>query len=158
MVRCAIRAHTRRRLNPDDYLVLLATAALAASWALLLKTLDSLYITEALNDHLGEFSITPAELLGMLAISKWSKILVVMAWLSIYAIKGAFLCFFHILIRQLSRKINFYFWLVVIFNIGCWLTLSFNDWAVCPYVGTKASKYNLIMIPTLGYFLGKTND
>lgn len=138
LARCAIRAFTRHRPSPDDYFVLLATAALAASWAVLLKTLDSLYVTEALNDHPGEFSITPAELPGLLAISKWSKILVVMAWLSIFAIKGAFLCFFHILIRQLSRKINIYFWFVVFFNTGCWLTLSFIDWAVCPYVGQKA--------------------
>ena len=104
--------------------------------------LDSMYVVEAMNDHRDEaYSLlTAAELPGVLSISKWSKIFVAMLWLSIFAIKGAFLVYFHILIRQLSRNINLYFWIVVFFNVASGLTLAFVDWADCPYVGEKASK------------------
>ncbi|ROW01344.1 hypothetical protein VMCG_05887 [Cytospora schulzeri] len=137
LARCVIRVFTRRRPGLDDFFVVLATAALAVTWGVLLKQLNSLYITEALNDHPTEFQITLDELPDLLAVSKWSKIMVAMGWLSIFAIKGAFLCFFSVLIRQLSRGINIYFWVVVVFNVGSWLTLSFIDWAICPYVGEK---------------------
>lgn len=143
VARGVIHVVAKRRFGADVSFVLLATAALVVAWVLLLRMLDSLYITEALNDHPTEFSITLAEISGVLAISKWSKILVPMAWTSIFAIKGAFLCFFHILIRQLSRSLNLYFWFTVFFCTTSWLTVSFFDWAICPCVGIKASKPNL---------------
>ncbi|ROW09337.1 hypothetical protein VPNG_05787 [Cytospora leucostoma] len=143
LTRCAVRGFTPRRLSLGDYFVLLATAALAATLGVLLKILDDLYIAEALNDHPGKVSVTFAELPGLLAVSKWSKIMVVMVWLSIFAIKAAFLSFLHILIRQLSRKINIYFWIVAGFNTGCWLALAFIDWAICPYVDEKAIQCDL---------------
>lgn len=135
VARGVIRVVAKRRFGADDSFVLLATAALVVAWVLLLRMLDSLYITEALNDHPTEFSITLTEISGVLDISKWSEIFVAMAWTSIFAIKGAFLCFFHILIRQLSRSLNLYFWFIVFFCTTSWLTISFIDWAVCPYVG-----------------------
>lgn len=110
------------------------------SWGILLKILGSLYIDEALKDHSSEISITLDELSGVLALSKWSKIFVIIAWLCIFSIKAAFLCVFYILLRQLSRHIYMYFWFVVFFNVACYFTLQFLDWAICPHVGEKAGK------------------
>lgn len=143
VARGVIRIVAKRRFGANDSFVLLATAALVVAWVLLLRMLDSLFITEALNDHPTECSITLAEISGVLAISKWNKSVVALAWTSIFAIKGAFLCFFHILIRQLTRSLNLYFWFTVFFCTTSWLTSSFIDWAICPYVGIKDSKSNL---------------
>lgn len=142
IARGVIHVAAKRRPRLDDYFVILATAALAAAWAVLLKTLDNLYLTEAINDHPSEVSITLDEIAGLLAVSKWSKIFVVMAWTSIFAIKGAFLCFFHVLIRQLSRRLNLLYWFTVFLCAAGWLTLSFIDWAICPYVGEKTSRFH----------------
>lgn len=141
LARFAIRAFRRRRPSLDDYFVLLGTAALATSWASLLQELDSLYVVEALNDHPSEIVMfTPAEQPGLMSMSTWYHVFIAMLWLSIFAIKGAFLVFFYNLIRQLPLKIYIQFWIIVFFNVACWLTLSFIDWVTCPYIGAEVGK------------------
>ncbi|OCL07968.1 hypothetical protein AOQ84DRAFT_294085 [Glonium stellatum] len=138
LVRFAIRLVGRRKLSLDDYLVLIGAVALSAANGVLFHYLDTLYIVEAMNDD----GIIPnsAEIGPVLDMMRWNDVFVAMSWTSIFSIKFAFMAFFHPLIWQLSKKITVYFWAVVAFITCCWLLLSLDDFIICPYFGTNASK------------------
>jgi hypothetical protein len=72
--RFVIRLLSRRRPALDDWLVLLANAALAVAWAVLLHYLDALYIVEALNDDDGAVNLTLADIDPLLHIPEWNSI------------------------------------------------------------------------------------
>ncbi|KAF2878556.1 hypothetical protein BDV95DRAFT_25254 [Massariosphaeria phaeospora] len=138
ILRLVIRFKMRHWLSVDDYLVLLAASALSVCTAIVFKMLPAVYLLEAVDQF--HIAIEPSEVGIVLDQLKWFHIYVPIMWLSIFAIKFAFLYYFHGLVWQLSKAMVRYYWAVVIFVAISWLLLSFSLVMACPYTGIDSFK------------------
>ncbi|KAH7303052.1 hypothetical protein B0I35DRAFT_447282 [Stachybotrys elegans] len=135
LVRFIIRARSRR-LRWDDGLVLIASAFLAAAFGLCLDLiLPTLYLIEALNAGL----VFPfrEEFADMITFSEWAAIWAAMNYGAIYFVKFAFLSFFHVLVRDMPRKVTVFYWASVGFTVACWIYTVLSLIIVCPHFGAE---------------------
>lgn len=141
LVRVAMRVNGGKRLYLDDFLVLLSISSLAAATGIVYHYLDVLFLVQAIKTE----SIIPtqAEIMPILNIMKWNNIFVALIWTAIFAIKFAFLSFFHRLLLSMPKKVIWYYWFTVVFKLACWLFLVIDSCITCPYIGLAARKYPL---------------
>lgn len=97
----------RRRLYLDDYLVLFAVLLLGAATGVLYHYCDALFLVQAMNTE--GLIPTRTEIMPILDIMKWTYIYVALIWSCIFAIKLAFLSFFHPLLLGMSRELSIYY-------------------------------------------------
>lgn len=139
--RFVVRFHTRKKPALDDYLVLLAAVAVSAATGLLLQNLDTFYLSEAIFKL---FLIpTTTEVDALLDIMKWLHAIAPLVWLTLYAVKFAFLYFFHRLVISCSKWLRIYFWGVVVFVFISWLSSSLSMVVLCPKIGLDSCEYSL---------------
>lgn len=144
VARIAIRLHSHRKLLLDDYLVLFAVANLAAATALAYKNSGNLYLDDALKRYprLAQ-QINPSVFADLLSVSlRYVLAYLAVAWTAIFAIKASFLAFFRLLINRVEH-IHTYYWTVVVITLLSWAFLVAELPIVCPYFGTKASRFLL---------------
>lgn len=138
-MRFTLRLRLRHKLFLDDALVLFALLALAAATGVLFSFVDSLYKVEVLTmDRTVTFTLEEAK--SLLPVHKWLFIFLSLNWTAIFAIKFSFLVFSHLLIRDISRKLNIYYWASLIFTGISWAFIMAEPWILCPYLGIGQSE------------------
>jgi hypothetical protein len=138
LFRVGVRLQARKSFSLDDYCVVIAASAMCAATGLLLQNMDTFYLVEAI------FKLylipTKSEIGPILEVMKLLHIIVPLLWLTVFAIKFAFLSFFHTLTAHYSKRIVQYFWAVVAFVVLSWLSSSLSMVILCPYSGMQSSK------------------
>jgi hypothetical protein len=131
-VRVMVHIHKRRRLFVDDYFVLFATACLLVETGILYHILDTMYVETMLaKDPMNIFLFTRSQVLELLPFLKWNNIYMSFAWTANYAIKVSFLAFFRVLLRDVSRRLNWYWWLVLWFTLASWAFNFMENFILC---------------------------
>ena len=128
----------RRRLYLDNYLVLFAVLSLGAATGVLYHYCDTIFLVQAMNTE--GLIPTRTEIVPILDIMKWAYIYVALIWSCIFAIKLAFLSFFHPLLLGMPKNLSTYYWFATIFNICCWTFLTLEPLIPCPHFGLAAGK------------------
>lgn len=139
-VRLALRLKFRKKLLLDDVFVLAGVISLAVSIGVLTQYYETLFKTEALNtDPTVKFSYDEA--LPMLEAPKLFDTYLAFLWTSVYAIKFSFLVFFRTLIKNVSRKLDIYYWFIIVFCIISWVLAICMPFMLCPYFTAEGSKF-----------------
>jgi hypothetical protein len=63
-------------------------------------------------------------------------------WTTTFAVKGCFLAFMRPLVWHISRRVNWYYWFIVIFSVISWAFVVADPFIICPYFGVDAGEYN----------------
>ncbi|KAF1993796.1 hypothetical protein P154DRAFT_540088 [Amniculicola lignicola CBS 123094] len=84
-------------------------------------------------------------MIPLLNTTKWIDIYPAFIWTATFAIKFSFLAFFKGLIRDVSVKLTWYYWFVVVFTGMTWTFLVAEPFILCPYFGLGA----VVSIPTI---------
>ena len=138
LFRVGVRIQTRKSFSLDNYCVIAATSAMCAATGMLLWNIDTFYLIEAI------FKLylipTKAEIRPLLNVMKLLHIIIPLLWLTVFAIKFAFLSFFHSLTAHCSRQIIWYFRIVVAFVVLSWLSSSLSMVILCPHTGLESRK------------------
>ena len=145
-----IRFHSQRKLNPDDFGLLLACSTFIASQALLyIFKIDNIYLTSSVMINPSRQIFTSrienpeAFMIRQGLQIQWMEISCIMlTWTSIYAVKISFLLFFH---QMIIRVRNFIIAWRVIFGITIifWPFCTFAVFVSCPHFGLSACKLAL---------------
>lgn len=146
--RIITRLSTRRRLYLDDFFIILGFIILSGSTYLVLHSARNVFVSEAIETGLIHY-VTITELLGLPNSVSDVQALFCLAWSAIFCVKLSFLAFFRVLIRRLSRRLNIYYWVVVVVAILTWMLLAFDFCIFCP----QSCKYFCILIHPNDYFI-----
>lgn len=137
--RFGLRLKLRHKLFIDDAFVLVGLLSLISATGVLYHYMESMFRLEAINlDPTVVFSLS--EILQLIYANKWFDIYLALMWTATFAIKASFLAFFRNLIRDVSRRLERYWWFVVIFTIITWIFLVVEPIILCPHFGMAASK------------------
>lgn len=111
---------------------------------------DKMFRLEAINtDPTVMFSLP--EILELIYANKWFDIFIALMWTATFAIKASFLAFFRNLIRDVSRRLDRYYWFVCIVTAITWVLLVVEPIILCPHFGLAASK-SLRMLCRFGLY------
>ncbi|KAF1950254.1 hypothetical protein CC80DRAFT_598276 [Byssothecium circinans] len=130
LLRLGIQRRANRQLRPDDYLVLLAALALITVTTLLIVSSPIVFLNDAISQRI--VIPTPEEAHHGTGIIFWLHILMPLMWLVVYAIKFAFLYFFHGFVYLRSKHLLRYYWAVVAMVVVFWIFSSCAIIYVCP--------------------------
>ena len=142
--RLTLRVQDQKRLQPDDYLLLLACACLTAASAVLTWGLPSVYRVLALSIDPLRVGV-PADLLGL--VHEFQVILYVyipLTWTAIYAAKFSYLYFFRQLVDRV-RPLVLYWRAVAALTSVAGLLCVLQAFISCPYVDSQARKTALYL-------------
>lgn len=141
-----IRYHFQRKLQADDFVLMIACLTLTASQIMLyVPSIDDIYWMEALIlDHSPQIlvSISKDPEAFYRRISKLQRMQFssfALTWTSIFAVKICFLLFFHQMITRLRRLIlawRVIFGVTIFFWVLCICAVFIN----CPLFGPTACK------------------
>lgn len=136
IVRLAIRIFTRSKLYLDDYLLLFGLACLGAATYLTYSFSSMIFLSNASRL---DPSVLPtfSELARLTGSLKIIYSFLAMIWTTTFAVKLSFLVFFKKLIDRVSKQINIYYWIVVVFTVVSWMFIVGEPFILCPYFGTK---------------------
>jgi hypothetical protein len=143
IVRTILHTKNRGKLYLDDYLVLFAAACLVVESAVLLRYCDLIYtIVLLMLDPTDIVLFGRLEILEVLRFLTWNNVFLVFSWTANYAIKFSFLAFFRVLVRGVSRRLNWYWWFVFVFTIASWLFNIIENFAHCGVTGSCEHCYS----------------
>lgn len=141
--RIVLYTKNRGKLYLDDYLVLFAAVCLVVESTILLYYCDMIYtIVLLMLNPLDIFQFGRLEILEVLDFLKWTNVFLVFSWTANYAIKFSFLAFFRVLVRGVSRRLNWYWWLVFVFTLASWLFNIVENFAHCGATGSCEDSYS----------------
>lgn len=141
--RIAIRLASRRRLFLNDSFLTFAFICLIGGTAILYKRVQIVYL---------EFSVLRGdEIAALLAFqqmdnlfeqSKWQLAYLLFLWTTVFSVKWCYLAFFYPLLRAMSKRILYYYWISVGFSVVSWLFLVVGEQLItCPYVSKAAGNF-----------------
>ena len=108
-LRTGFHIKQRGKLFVDDYLVLLAICCAVIAGSILYYLCPKLYIVETLNANPADFILfSKSELLPLFNLLRWLNSFTGVVWTAYYLIKWSFLAFFRLLIRDVSRGLNWF--------------------------------------------------
>ena len=98
--RAAIRIYKWRSLSTDDYFLLLAVASLAASFGLIITSMQSLFL---FNDVVAGIAAPPVDMIQVAAnTALYATIGELLAWTTVFTVKFSFLFVFRHLVRRIA--------------------------------------------------------
>lgn len=141
VARIGIRLRYQKGLRIDDGFLIAAAVCLAAATGILYHICYYLYLhaTALLAPHLLPFLI--ADFGELFQLQKWMDPLLVLIWTTIFAVKGCFLAFMRPLVFHISRAMNRYYWLIVVFCVLSWAYFVASPFILCPYFGIDAGRH-----------------
>lgn len=142
-IRTAIHLHIKRPLSLDDGLLILASLALTVSTIIIYKGLDIMFLAEEIVPmSISEEKATLAGLDAMadiLWLQRVEYIYISMVWLAIFAVKFAFLSFFHHLVSRV-RHLVIYWRVVTVVNVLAFVVCILTEFIECPYTSLRTCK------------------
>jgi hypothetical protein len=119
--------------SADDGFLLIAFGLLVCSLVVMYtEVIDRMYLIVALQTGVPGVVPPPDWMQVSFHFHKWVTVCGMLAWTSVVAVKFSFLCFFKKLIDRVPL-LNYYWWVVVVFNLAC-LGYGIAIWYVgCPY-------------------------
>jgi hypothetical protein len=140
IARISIRLVFQKKLQLDDYFLILAVACLCAATGILYHVCYFLYLHSAalLVKGIGPYLI--ADLDAMLEMQVMVYPYLAMIWTTTFAVKWCFLAFMRPLVWHISRVMNWYYWFIVGFCTVTWAFLVAEPFIICPYFGLDALK------------------
>lgn len=136
IVRLAIRIFTRSKLCLDDYLLLFGLACLGAATYLIYSFSRMIFLSDAIRLD-PSFSPTFSEVTQLSGSRKIIYSFLATIWTTTFAVKLSFLVFFKKLIERVSKQINIYYWVIVVFTVVSWMFIVGEPFILCPYFGIK---------------------
>ena len=122
----------RNKLFVDDFLVIFAACCLVVATGLIYHMRVWMYMTAALASNPKNVSLyTKNEMNSLPGLLKWNNLFLVFSWTSITAVKMSFLALFWILIKDVSRRLLWLWWFVVVLTILSWLFNILRNPIVC---------------------------
>lgn len=118
---------------------------LAVAFSACLKSLDAIYLAQALQG--GKIFPLPEEYPMLLKVTQWAVIFGFTNWTAVYMVKYAFQYFFYTLIYAMSKGIIRLYWTTVGVVTVSWLYTIVNPIIVCPYFGAETGEsLNLVSL------------
>lgn len=136
IVRFAIRIFTRSKLYLDDYILLLGLACLVAATYLIYSFSRMIFLCNAIKLD-PSISPTFSEMTQLSGSLKIIYSFLATIWTTTFAVKLSFLVFFKKLIERLSKQINIYYWIIVVFTVVSWMFVIAEPFILCPYFGIE---------------------
>ncbi len=141
-----IRYHSKRQLQPDDFVLIFACLTLTTSQIILyILTMDETYSIETLILDPSSQILAPIPEDPEVFYRRISKVqrmqysVFVLTWATIFAVKICFLLFFHQMITRLRRFVlawRVIFGITILFWALCTCTIFIS----CPHFGQTACK------------------
>ena len=146
-VRITIHIRKRATLFLDDYIVILAAACLAVQTGLLYHTMDMMYMQNNLaKDPRNILLYTRPEMIELTSdYLRLNNAFIICAWTTNYLIKASFLVFFRGLLKNVSMKLNIYWWFVVAVCIAGWAFSCIENIVMCGW--SRSSKFPNVSFP-----------
>lgn len=135
----AIRITYQKQLRLDDAFLILAAACLCAATGILYHICYFLYLHSAALYAPQVLPIVLAHFQELLGLQKKVYPFLALIWTTTYAVKGCFLVFMRPLVWHISRAVNRYYWLIVVFTVISWAYAIVDPFIICPYFGADAS-------------------
>jgi hypothetical protein len=110
-----VRIRVQKQLSTDDGFLLFGICSLISALGVLLPSMDTLYMFEALAYRVPTLKLPPDWRERTFHLHKMSTVALILAWCSIVSVKFSFLFLFRKLIDRIP-KMMIYWWVVVIFN------------------------------------------
>lgn len=141
-IRTALRVRAKGRIFLDDVFLVFACLSLVAATVILHVQLGTIYLAEDLTElyRSGNFpdDVNVGEVVAEYHIAQYGH--GTMGWLTVFAVKFSFLCFFRQLVRNIQRLEN-YWRCVLTFNIVAFLYCIMYIAAECPHHGYASCTY-----------------
>ncbi len=151
-IRLVLQMKFHRRLNLDDYLLILACAFLTAATVLGYTNVGDLYFTQRLNYNPGLFFYYLSQRVDVIArINTYQRLYYTypaLLWATIFIIKAAYLAFFRRLIEHIRPLIIF--WRVIVgITIVSFPICILSIYVACTKQGVEVGKYIVLRLPLL---------
>ncbi|KAH8723974.1 hypothetical protein GQ44DRAFT_709438 [Phaeosphaeriaceae sp. PMI808] len=140
IARIAIRLIYQKTLRVDDAFLILAVACLCAATGILYHISYFLYMHSAALFVPGILPYLLADFFELLKFQKKVYPYLTLIWTTTFAVKACFLTFMRPLIWHVSRKMNWYFWFIVVFTAVTWAFVVVEPFIICPYFELEAVK------------------
>ncbi|OTB17734.1 hypothetical protein K445DRAFT_309898 [Daldinia sp. EC12] len=140
IVRLIIRLTYQKRLHLDDAFLIIAAASLCAATGILYHICYFLYLHSAASLAPQLLPYLLANYDELLNLQKRVYPFLALIWTTTFAVKGCFLVFMRPLVWHISRRVNWYYWFIVIFCLISWAFVVSEPFIVCPYFGLEGMK------------------
>ena len=143
-VRTTIHLRINRPLSLDDGLLIFASLALTVSTIIIYKGMDIMFLAEAIVampslEEKAELARLDA-VADILWFQRVEYIYISMVWLAIFAVKFAFLSFFHHLVSRV-RHLVIYWRVVTMVNVIAFVACILTEFIECPYTSLQTCKW-----------------
>ena len=140
ILRLTFRLYHNRKIFAHDCLVIFGTLTLIPLTGVTYALLPRMYMVETINS---DATVIPTmdELVDLLETPKWVFIFMALSWTTVFSIKFSFLIFFRPLIRNLSKKLDYYWWFSMIFCGVAYVLFAVEPAILCPHVGMPARTF-----------------
>ena len=61
-------------------------------------------------------------------------------WTCIFSVKASFLALFRLMVRNVSKELSIYYWVVVVYVLVVWMFMVSEVFILCPYFGLDQGK------------------
>lgn len=142
-IRTAIRLTYQKQLRIDDCFLILAACCLCAATGILYHICYFLYLHTAtlLEPQLLPYLLE--DFTELLNLQKQAYPFLLLIWTTTFAVKGCFLAFMRPLVWHISKGMNRYYWVVVVFCTISWAFVEAMPFIICPYFGADAGEYHI---------------
>ncbi|RAH69472.1 uncharacterized protein BO66DRAFT_471976 [Aspergillus aculeatinus CBS 121060] len=140
--RIFIRLFTRRRLYLDDGFLILAFICLCVVTAMLYLRVQIVYILfGVLSGDSAAYALAIKHYDKLLEQSKWQLGYITLLWTVVFSVKWCYFAFFYPLLRNVSRKLIWYYRFAIVFSVASWIAIVVGEELIaCPYLGEEAGK------------------
>lgn len=129
ITRTAFRVYAFRRLDADDYFLIIAILTLSAAVGLTAFIIPLAMLQNQVS--LGQFTPGPSFPYQMLMAKKLEEASTITVWICIYSLKFSYMFLFKKLVDRV-RHVRRWWWIVFALLVPSALVGSAFDWTICP--------------------------
>ncbi|KAH8650378.1 hypothetical protein BGZ60DRAFT_437137 [Tricladium varicosporioides] len=138
--RVAVRLAIQRRLFVDDYTLLFSLASLGAATGIIYMFDWLIYVANILK-YDSTVLPTVSDLKALENAQAINYSFLALMWSTVYSVKLCFLVSFKILIKNVSRSIEAWYWFTVSLVVIFWAFMVTVPFIVCPYSGPELIRH-----------------